>query len=432
MEKKIEKIELERPSEPLRKRVAAYARVSCGKDTMLHSLAAQIDYYKALIRNNHAWIFAGVYADEAKTGTKENREQFQELLKQCRAGAVDMVITKSISRFARNTVTLLQTTRELKELGVDVYFEEQNIHTLSADGEFIITLLASIAQEESRSVSENCKWRIRHGFEEGKPNTCRMLGYRLVNGEITVVPEEAETVRHIFDLYLKGYGKQKIANILNEEGLMTVNGGTWHPEPIVKILTNEKYCGDLLLQKYVRNDHVNKVDRRNDGQLPSYLIEDDHEAIIDRAVFQQVQEMHEGRAVRKGMKQDRTLFAGMLRCGCCGSRCRRKATHGVVKWWCSTFDRKGKKYCPDSKALPEGTLIKAVCDVLKTDSLDEELLRKKIGSIDICPGNTIHIYMKDGSVADRVWQDRSRSESWTPEMKEAARKKEAMRWQKKS
>lgn len=431
MTKSIVTIKQDKPIGMLRKRVAAYARVSCGKDTMLHSLAAQIDYYKALILNNPAWTFAGVYADEAKTGTKEDREQFQELLNQCRAGMIDMVITKSISRFARNTVTLLQTVRELKELNIDVFFEEQNIYTLSAEGELMLTLLASFAQEESRSVSENCKWRIHHGFEEGKPNTCRMLGYRLIDGEITLIPEEAETVRYIFDLYRKGYGKQKIANILNEEGITTINGGPWYPESIVKILTNEKYCGDLLLQKYVRNDHINKVDRRNRGELPSYLIEDDHEAIIDKSVFLQVQEMHENRAVRKGRKQDYSMFAGMVRCGCCGSRCRRKNTHGVVKWWCNTFDRKGKQYCPDAKALPEETLIKAVCDVLETDSFDEEFLREKIDYIEPCSGNMIHFHMRDGSSRKYTWKDRSRSASWTIEMKEAARRKEVMRWQKK-
>lgn len=149
---------------PCTKRVAAYARVSCGKDTMLHSLAAQIDYYRNYIMMNPEWRFAGVYADESKTGTKDNREQFQLLLTECRSGNIDMVITKSISRFARNTVTLLETVRELKSLGVDVFFEEQNIYTLSAEGEVMLTLLASFAQAESLSCSDNCKWRIRKGF----------------------------------------------------------------------------------------------------------------------------------------------------------------------------------------------------------------------------------------------------------------------------
>ena len=165
-------------------RVAAYSRVSCDKDAMLHSLDAQIHYYRNLICGNPDWEFAGIYADEAKTGTKESREQFQQLLSECRAGNIDMVITKSVSRFARNTVTLLRTVRELKELGINVFFEEQNIKTLDADGEVMLTLLASFAQAESLSVSDNCKWRIRKGFEEGRASTCTMLGYRLVNGEL--------------------------------------------------------------------------------------------------------------------------------------------------------------------------------------------------------------------------------------------------------
>ena len=212
---------------PRIKRVAAYARVSCGKDTMLHSLAAQIDYYRDYIMMNPEWRFAGVYADESKTGTKDNREQFQELLSECRSGNIDMVITKSISRFARNTVTLLETVRELKSLGIDVFFEEQNIYTMSAEGEVMLTLLASFAQAESLSCSDNCKWRIRKGFEEGRASTCTMLGYRLVDGEITLVEEEAETAKRIFDLYLAGYGLQKIANTLNEEGLYSIFGNLY-------------------------------------------------------------------------------------------------------------------------------------------------------------------------------------------------------------
>lgn len=428
--KAIVQIDQKPPGICFSKRVAAYARVSSGKDTMLHSLATQIDYYKRMILDNPSWRFAGVFADEAQTGTKDDREQFQKLLALCRSGAVDMVITKSISRLARNTVTLLQTIRELKELNVDVFFEEQNIHTLSTEGELMLTLLASFAQEESRSVSENCKWRIRHGFEEGKPNTCRMLGYRLIDGEITIIPEEAKTVRRIFDLYLKGYGKQKIANILNEEGLVTVNGGTWHPEPIVKILTNEKYSGDLLLQKVYRPDHIQKIDFHNDGQLPSFLVEDDHEAIIDKEVFLRVQTLREGRSIPKGLRQEPSLFSGLVRCGCCEARCRRKKTHGIVKWWCSTFDRKGKQYCPDAKAVPEEALIKAACDVLEADVLDEAFLRERIDHIDVCTDNVLRFFLKDGSKPERQWRDHSRAESWTPEMKETARRKEVLRWQK--
>ena len=268
-----------------RKRVAAYCRVSCGKDTMLHSLHAQIDYYHKLITMNPEWKFAGVYADEAKTGTKESREQFQALLAECRAGNIEMVITKSISRFARNTVTLLNTVRELKDLGVDVYFEEQNIRTLDAEGEILLTLLASFAQEESLSVSENCKWRIRNGFAEGRAHSCTMLGYRLVDGEITLVEDEAETAKYIFDLYLAGNGLQKIANTLNEEGRWSINGNIWRSGTIRRVLTNEKYCGDLLLQKCYRENHITKKTLPNKGELTQFFIEDDHPAVVSRQSF---------------------------------------------------------------------------------------------------------------------------------------------------
>ena len=432
MEKAVVQINQNAKETKVFKRVAAYARVSSGKDAMLHSLAAQIDYYKKLILSNPTWKFAGVFADEAKTGTKEDREQFQELLKLCRAGAIDMVITKSISRLARNTVTLLNTVRELKDYQVDIYFEEQNIHTTSEEGEFMITLLASIAQEESLSVSENCKWRIRNGFEEGKPSNCRMLGYRLKNGEITVVPEEAAIVRHIYDLYLQGYGKQKIANILNDEGIVTINGGKWTAVSVVLILTNEKYCGDLLLQKFYVSDHIRKDKSVNTGQLPRYLIEGNHEAIIDKALYQRVQVERERRTVRKGVAPVPSLFAGMIRCECCGAVYHRKTAIRCMKWCCGTYDKKGKKSCPDSKMIPEETLIEAVCAVLDTDCLDETLLQKRIDHICACKGNVLRFFFKDGTTCERIWKDRSRAESWTPEMKESARRKEAMRWQKRS
>ena len=181
MDRIIEKVRFDAPVQPKAKRVAAYARISSGKDAMLHSLSAQISYYSGMIQEHPGWLYVGVYSDEALTGTKDNRSGFQLLLADCRAGKIDMVLVKSISRLARNTVTLLETVRELKTLGVDVYFEEQNIHTLSSEGELMLTILASNAQEESLSVSENQKWRIQKNFKEGKPWNSTMLGYRNVN-----------------------------------------------------------------------------------------------------------------------------------------------------------------------------------------------------------------------------------------------------------
>ena len=195
-----------------KKKVAAYARVSSGKDAMLHSLSAQVSYYSKFIQSHNEWIYVGVYVDEAKTGTKDTREGFQRQIADCRAGKVDMILTKSISRFARNTVSLLQTVRECKAMGVDIYyFEEQNIHTMSGDGELMMTILASYAQEESRSASENQKWRIRKNFEEGKPWSSTIHGYRSENGRYVVFPEEAVLVKKIFRWYLEGRGYNTIA-----------------------------------------------------------------------------------------------------------------------------------------------------------------------------------------------------------------------------
>ncbi|MEG0168109.1 MAG: recombinase family protein, partial [Ruthenibacterium sp.] len=191
MERTIHTVTSPIPSIPKKIRVAAYTRVSSGKDTMLHSLSAQISYYSDAIQQHNDWTYAGVFSDEAMTGTNDSRDAFQRLLADCRAGKIDMILTKSISRFARNTITLLETVRELKEYHVDVYFERENIHSISGDGELLLTILASFAQEESLSVSENCKWRIRKNFKEGRANTLRLYGYDFVHYRLVVNPAEA-------------------------------------------------------------------------------------------------------------------------------------------------------------------------------------------------------------------------------------------------
>ena len=406
-----------------KKKVAAYARVSCGKDAMLHSLKAQIDYYRDYINRNPEWEFAGVYADEAKTGTKDSREQFQMLLDDCRSGKIDMVVTKAISRFARNTVTLLETVRELQRLGVDVYFEEQNISTLSADGELMLTLLASFAQEESLSASENQKWRIRRDFEKGKPSACNMLGYRLVNGEIAVVADEAETVRRIFELYHQGYGMQKISNIINEEGYRTQKGREWRISKVRSVLRNEKYSGDLLLQKCFVRDHISKTIVPNRGELPQYLVEDDHEAIVDKATFQSVQALMAQRRAESARPHGMaTAFTSKIKCGICGKNYRRKTTACNVVWCCSTFNTKGKKYCA-SKMIPETTLQAAVAEILGLPQFDEQVFQTQIDYIEACPNNLLRFVYMNGDVREYRWKDRSRSESWTDEMRDAARQK---------
>jgi DNA invertase Pin-like site-specific DNA recombinase len=229
MERIITKTTPSAPSLAKRLRVAAYARVSSGKDAMLHSLAAQVSYYSTLIQRRPDWEYAGVYADEALTGTKDSRPEFRRMITDCRENKVDMIITKSISRFARNTVTLLETVRELKLLCVDVYFEEQNIHSISGDGEFMLTVLASYAQEESLSTSENCKWRIRKRFENGELVNLRFIfGYRVAKGKVEINLEEAAIVRMVFNDYINGMGGGKIAEKLKEMGVATVRGGWYY------------------------------------------------------------------------------------------------------------------------------------------------------------------------------------------------------------
>jgi len=423
LERIIQKMGLKVPAQPKATRVAAYARVSSGKDAMLHSLSAQVSYYNDLIQNHPGWLYCGVYADEALTGTKENRAEFQRLLAECRAGNIDLIVTKSISRFARNTVVLLQTVRELKSMGVDVYFEEQNIHSMSADGELMLTILASYAQEESLSASENQKWRIKKNFEEGMPWSGQVLGYKYVNGVYIVKPEEAEIVRSIFADYLSGMGIEAIMKKLNAQGRPSRNGHAWCRSSVRKVLGNYSYTGNLLLQTTFRENHITKKTLPNRGELPMYHAEHTHEAIVSMEDYQAVQtEM-----ARRSAKHNRTTrgpakypFTSMIVCGTCGKGYRRKVTRTGPVWICSTFNIYGKGACA-SKQIPEGTLEKTAAEVLGLDEFDAKALHDKITAIRAEENNTLVFLFKDGTQTVKRWADRSRAESWTPEMKAAAR-----------
>ena len=363
-----------------------------------------------------------MYVDEALTGTKDNREGFRRLLADCRAGKIDMVLTKSISRFARNTVTLLETVRELKTLGVDVYFEEQNIHSLSGDGELMLTILASYAQEESRSVSENCKWRIRQKFQQGIPTTTRMNGLKFDHGKVTVIPDEAKIIALIFELRRAGIGKNGIARELNRRGLPAKDGGIWHESVVYTILHNEKYQGDLLLQKQYRIDHLRKVDCPNRGELPQYLVRDNHEAIVSHEVFEEVQQSIVERAAAFPDGHGVRLhypFSQKLVCGYCGKHYKRRVNSGKIAWQCSTFMMRGKSFCP-AKQIRESILEAASAEVLGTDAFDAELFEREIDHIRVCEGNLLVFIFRDGYKAEKMWKDPSRRDSWTDEMKAKA------------
>ena len=408
---------------PRLERVAAYCRVSSGKDAMLHSLSAQVSHYSELIQRRSGWAYAGVYADEALTGTKDDRPEFQRLLADCRAGKIDRVLTKSVSRFARNTVTLLETVRELKELGVAVYFEEQNIDSLSGDGELMLTILASFAQEESKSVSDNCKWRIRKDFSEGKPMNLPLLyGYRREKGRIVIDEREAEIVRFIFRSCLNGMGKGRITEELREQGVPCRLGGEWQTETVGGILKNEKYTGDALLQKTYIENHLTKRKCFNRGELPQYYAESTHPAIIDHEMYEKVQVLIAERREKTNVQKDVTArypFSGLIVCGCCGAHYHRRTNPTRITWQCVTYLRRGKKHCA-AKQIPEETLRSLTREALGVPEITEENIRA-LAEIQIpCPNHILFVF-KDGHETERVWQDRSRAESWTDEMREKAR-----------
>jgi len=409
-------------------RVAAYTRVSSGKDAMLHSLAAQINYYKKMIQDNHEWEFVGVYADEALTGTKNSREEFQQLLTDCRERKLDMIITKSISRFARNTLTLLETARELKALSVDVFFEEQNIHSISSEGEMILTLLASMAQEESRSVSENMKWRIKKDFEQGimwGGNSC--YGYKLENKQLIMIPEEADIVRLIFQLYIEGKGADTIGKILDAKGIKPKYSSKWNRSTIMTILSNYNYTGDLILQKTYRENHLSKRKIINSGELDRYAVKNHHQAIISKDLFDEVQRIRKQKAekIKSHSKKKSYAFQGMVRCGICGRAYTHKSTPHNEIWKCSLSVTKGKEVC-NSKQVPHNIIVEAAKQVLSMDLYDEVYFNSKVTRIIVMPNSMLQFQMKDGAIKEYQWTS-SRKESWTPEMRERARMKELNR-----
>jgi DNA invertase Pin-like site-specific DNA recombinase len=409
---------------PKAKRVAAYARVSCGTEAMLHSMSAQISYYSEYIANNSEWEYAGVFVDEALTGTKDNRPGFQKMLSEARAGNISLIITKSISRFARNTLTVLESVRELKAIGVDIFFEEQNIHSLSAEGEVMLSILASYAQEESRSVSENIKWRVRNDFKAGKINYLRMLGYHFVDGIITIIPEEADLVRGIFTDYLDGMGITAIMKKYHKQGITLSQG------KISGMLRNEKYAGDMLLQKSFISDHISKKKLMNTGQLPQYYIQDHHVAIIPKPMFEAVQAEILRRSKKHKPKTNLVQtypFTSLIRCGKCGVHYRRKHTNAGTKyekvvWICDTFNTLGKDEC-DSQQIPEDILTAKTLEILAIDEFCETTLRTCISEIRVPEHNRLIFIFADGHEVSVDWENPSRRESWTPEMKAAARQK---------
>jgi DNA invertase Pin-like site-specific DNA recombinase len=420
------------PQIPRRKRVAAYARVSSGKDAMLQSLSAQVSYYSAFIQRRIEWEFAGVYADEAVTGTKDRRAEFQRMLSDCRNGTIDLILAKSISRFARNTLTTLETVRELKNLGVDVFFERENIHSVSGDGELMLSILASYAQEESRSASENCKWRIRKRFESGELiGMSYIYGYHIEKGKIELDPIQAAVVTNIFNHYINGMGCERIAKTLNALEIPTLKGRQWDTGRISNILKNEKYTGNSLLQKSFTVSHLTKQRLKNTGQLPQYYVEGTHPAIVSVDTFQKAQTLLKERGQKYAPARRSASaypFTGMIRCGVCGKNYRRKHTLAGTKyekivWICSSFNSRGKSACP-SQQIPENILMSKTAEILGLTAFDETEFKAEITEIRVPEHSKLVFIFRDGHAVPAEWQNHSRRDSWTEEMKQAARTKE--------
>ncbi len=422
MENTIRKIEA-KPVLASRKKVAAYTRVSCGKDTMIHSLSAQVSYYSRMIQNNGEWDYVGVYVDSAYTGTKENRPDFQRMLDDCRAGKIDMILVKSISRLARNTVTQLETIRELKRLGIDIFFERENIHTMTAEGELLITLLASFAQEESRSASENQKWKIRHAFERGELQCITtMFGYHIEKGILTINTQEAEIVKEVFERFVAGESCRQIGRDLNNRGVPRPLGGKWNYRCISEMLNNEKYTGNALLQKTFCNNHLEKKQLRNNGEVPRYYATDTHPAIISQQTFDLAQQriLAIAEKAKHAAKPVECEFSGKIRCPHCGARYQHITSNGSTGWRCYTYQEKGVSACK-SKKIPDDKLRECAAAAMGFQEYEAAAFAKLIDHVEVPEDNVLDFYFRDGRVVRQRWADRSRRDSWTPEMREQAR-----------
>lgn len=320
-----------------KRKVAGYARVSTDHDDQVSSYKAQVDYYTNYIRGRDDWEFVGIYTDEGISATNtRHRDGFKRMVKDAMDGKIDLIITKSVSRFARNTVDSLTTVRKLKDKGIEIYFEKENIWTLDAKGELLITIMSSLAQEESRSISENVTWGHRKRFADGKVSVpySHFLGYdKGPDGNLVVNKEQAKTVKLIYRLFLDGYTFHSIAAELTSRGLKTPAGkDKWYQKAVKSILTNEKYKGDALLQKQFTVNFLTKKMKDNEGEVPQYYVEHNHEAIISPQIFDWVQEEIKRRREGKKRYSGVSIFSSKIKCGDCGSWYGSKVWHSTDKY----------------------------------------------------------------------------------------------------
>ena len=421
--KKITRIESSIPIIKRRKKVAAYARVSTSAERLKHSLSAQISYYSAMIQANTEWEFVRVYADEYISGTgTAKRTEFQNMIKDCEEGKIDIILTKSISRFARNTIDLLENIRHLKDLGIAVIFEKENINSMSGDGELMLTILASYAQEEVRSISDNIKWRMRKSMKMGKPNAVtsfHILGYEWENDTLVIVPKEADIVRRIFREYKSGNSLYKIAKALNADGISTKRGYQWDSTAIQRILKNITYTGNILHQKQYVVDPISKVRKNNHGELPQYYVESTHDDIIDKSEFDCIQDIMKERGIQKPWmchQSDIDFFRGKIVCKKCGCKFWHQVGHkehkNVHYWRHSTY--KSKDICIRGQ-INHNSLLKITADICGLEKYDTSVFSENIEEVYVLESNSLEFHLSDGRIITRDFINTGRADYWTPE-----------------
>lgn len=385
--------------------VAAYCRVSTDSDEQEESYDAQVKHFEEELQKNPAWVSAGIYADDGISATNtKKREQFNQMIDDAMAGKIDMIRTKSISRFARNTVDCLQTVRKLRAKNIGIYFEKENINTMDAKGEVLLTIMASLAQQESQSLSQNVKLGLQYRYQQGKVqvNHNRFLGYtKDENGNLIIEPKGAEVVKRIFREYLEGESLAGICKGLMRDGICTAaDNPKWRPETVQKILQNEKYIGDALLQKTYTVDFLTKKRVKNEGIVPQYYVENNHEAIIPRELYLQVQEemkrrslLFKGKDGRKRIYSSKYALSSITFCSDCGDIYRRTYWNNRGKkstvWRCVTRLEEGPKGCT-SRTISEEDLHAAVAEafnqVLNGGESMIAILRENIESV-VCMSN---------------------------------------------
>ena len=428
---KISKIEASVPVVKVRKHVAAYARVSMDTEELRHSLSAQVSYYSRLIQGNPEWEYAGVYADKFISGTgKEKREEFKRMIADCEAGRIHIILTKSISRFARNTVDLLETVRHLRDIGVEVRFERERISTLDKGGEFLLTLLASFAEEEVWSISANTKWGIQKRMRKGMPHLhFQIYGYRWEGDELAIVPEEADVVRRIYRDFLAGKARKQIVRELNADGIPAKTGGRWTPTSVHNILDNVTYTGCLLLQKRFVTDPISKHVVKNRGELPQYFVENSHPAIVSRAEFDAVREERQ-RIKELGAPAYHNFKIGVFACKVRCPACHLNYVHRVDKkgngrdYWCCKRAAQGKGRdglrCSVGGGVNTVSLMRACADVLGLEEFDEGVFHEKVDFISIPERNVAEFHFKDGRVMLKGCPNTGHKSCWTPEARARA------------